>query len=515
MAKGFTGAKTNYNNTPVPVDIPQGSSSGFSEGSTAHPIRYGNWNSTRDGTCHLMFTWNSREVQNFSHIVSVRMYITSTPPNQIALNSNWAMGDANPYSDSIVTLLNQDITAYATDGDLYETWVNGTTYSGCYVFFSIQYYIGSQGWIARAEMPALHNNNIGVAPSIAYNQLRNEITVGESVAGRRIVEFRRTDIPYGYPTAISDETTLNEMMLVSLINVEGYLPQSYKGYYYLTNNNSLERWSPGYYTIGVDFRSSTNQTQISNAIDNAINNINSVLNVYGVYFTRSGTTGNINVIVDSEWNLFGIDLSNAPYIYGGTWETNVSNGVIYGATVRLANDFYAAFPYNTYETVAVEELAQTMGAGHDQNDYLTGTVHCDFNHHNRPQYLTTRDQNILRLVYSSAVNPKDTYYTVASKLNLPKGCYLVSTNTTDISRTFTASFLESGATYQIRAFIVNVDGYVTTTSDWLTIYTLPKSLHIDTPSGWVIPEVWIDTPTGWVKSEVWIDTPSGWVKTTS
>lgn len=269
---------------------------------------------------------------------------------------------------------------------------------------------------------AITNYCIASSPSLSYNQNSNNFTIGTSMSGRRILEFHRTDLPYGYPTSITNQDTLNEMLLTSVINEERAASVFYRGYYH-ANNRVLERWGKGRYTVGVNFLDNTNKSTISSAINSALSELNSVLNSYGVYFTRSSTatSGDITITVGSEYDLFGIDLNDG-YAQGGYWNTHPdSNGYITSADVRLANDFFETIPYNRYSTVALEELSQAMGAGYDQYEYTKNTIHVNFNYLNKPDYLTENDQNILHLLYSDEVGVRDNCTKISKALNIPKG----------------------------------------------------------------------------------------------
>lgn len=148
--------------------------------------------------------------------------------------------------------------------------------------------------------------------------------------------------------------------------------------------------------------------------------------------------------------------------------------------MKLANDFFDGVPYNTYEQVAIEELTQSMGAGYDQYEYTENTIHIDFNYLNKPNYLTTNDKNILRLVYSDAVNVGYDCTDISKALNIPKGVYQPSKSTSNTNMTVSASFLDSGTSYAVRAFIVNSYGEVSYTSNWINI-TTPEHLR---PADW-------------------------------
>ena len=468
--KGHTGTKKTPSNA-VCLNQNKNSSKGTSYSDSF--LNFGLY-PTRVSSCAVLITWHDYFGGDIDDIVSIRLYVTSTYPPNITTNSSWRLGDSNPFSSSMTTISNTNITSSAEEGELYRTWVD----PGYYLLFAIQYYDSDgDGWIKWWYTTSRTVDNVySSAPSLSYNQSSNQITIGTAMTGRRILEFYCSDYKYGYPTSISSEETLNEMYYASCLDMEWSNP--YRGYYYL-NGSELTRWAPGRYTVGVKFNTTTNKTRISNAIDDALDEINDVLNDYGVYFTRSGTTGDISVIVDTEENLYDIDpTEDGAYVYGGTWETDVdSYGNIYSATVRLANNYYNWVPYMPYEGVALEELAQAMGAGYDQTEYPFNTLHTDFNYHNKPAYLTTKDKNILKLVYSDYVEPGDSYTDVALALNIPKGCYMPTTSTTDTTRTVTAtSFLKRGHTYKVRVFIVNSSGKVSETSSWITV-TIPEKLR--------------------------------------
>uniref|UniRef100_UPI0025D13408 hypothetical protein n=1 Tax=Pseudobutyrivibrio sp. TaxID=2014367 RepID=UPI0025D13408 len=401
-------------------------------------------------------------------LVSIKMYFTTTPKDQIQLNSDWHEGDANPFSDSMSNVTIRDFS-WVTDGNLAEAWWYDSGYT---VMVSIQYHKNNESatyikW-TMLNAQTFDNYITSTAPTLTFNN--NTLTIAPLVSGERIIEFRRTDIPYGGNTGITDEATLNEMLYTSLIDMEGSNP--YIGFYYLSRTEKLYRWPPGNYTVGVDFRDSHNQARISAAINNALSEINSVMNEFGINFTRSGTSGDIDVIVDTEYNLFGVDIYEDSLIYGGTWATTKDNyGNITGATVKLASDFLdnGAF-FISYEAAAFEELLQTMGAGHDQVEYPYQTIHTEVNYYNKASSMYSRDANILRLIYSDEVDAGELYYEVCKKLNIPKGVYIPSYSETNVTMNVNVlDFLERGGTYQVRAFIVNSSGNVSGTSDWLTI----------------------------------------------
>ncbi len=432
---------------------------------------------TRVSKCAFLFTWHDY-AKSMDSLESIRLIITSTDPSKAAFKDNWQFGEDNPLS-GIVVENNDDITEQVPEGGLFRTWVD----PGYYAIVVFQYRSTENDYTALfyyTPEPAADNIK-STAPELTYDGSTRELVIGESMVGRRILEFYRYDKIYGYPTSIHSEETLNEMYYTSCIDMEWTNP--YCGYYFLPGTK-LNRWAQGRYTVGVQFNTDTNKDCISDAINNALDEINSVLNSYGIYFDRDKDekSGDISIIVDSEESLFEIDPSEGGRVFGGTWETETTTGgVIRAATIRLANDYYYWVPYSPYETVALEELTQAMGAGFDQVEYPFDTLHTEFNYHNKSQnsdgdaYLTTIDKNILKLVYSDYVSAGDSYTQVARALNIPKGCYMPTTSTTDEELTVPiSSFLNCGCIYQVRAFIVNSKGKVSETSDWVEVYVPDK-----------------------------------------
>lgn len=440
------------------------------------------------GEVAVFFTWNMFNDEKFKGLVSVRLYVTSTNPKDLVVNDNWSLGDSNPFSNSMTVILNRDITSEASEGDLYRGWIP----SGYYVGVGVQYkYDNAVG--GKATFTFLNDicedNVISNTPSFTYNTKDKNFSIGTSMEGRRIIEFYNADHPYGYPTEISDVETLNEMYYASLMSSEFY-DNPYCVYYYSCHSDDcrLTRWKPGRYTVGVSFNTSNNKDIISSAIDSALREVNNVLNSYDVYFTRSGTSGDITITVDTHYNLYGTDASEE-VLYGGTWSTTEDDGGnIISASIKLANDCFDYQAWMTYETIAMEEIAQAMGAGYDQWEYPFNTLHTEFNYYNKSASLSKKDKNILDLVYSDAVSAGDNYTDVALNLNIPKGCYAVGKNASDVSTTVSAySFLKPGYNYKARVFIVNSQGQVSETSDWIDVnfpYDLtPTDLIIERTSG--------------------------------
>ena len=433
---------------------------------------------TRDGKNVFLFTWN---YATHPELNLFKIYRIISSGLATAINTS-----AQPSDDPSNILIGAGTIAKCDEvtleqGDLYREYINADEFSGQYVtILIISTYEDYANYRAKYMLLPIQNMCIANAPSLSFNSSTGYLTIGTAMAGRRIIEFYRRDRNYGYPSNISDVETLNEFLLTTLINIEGRGFDTYGAYFTGVLSSYITKWAKGSYTIGVQFNGTQNRTKISNAINNAITQINNVLNDYGVYFIRSGTSGDITITVDSEYNLFGIDLDTAGYVYGGTWETVTDGyGYITSANIKLANDYYESAPFVSYETAALEELAQSMGAGYDQIEYPYDTLHTDFNYLNKQSLLTTKDKNILRLLYSDYVSAGDTCVMASQNLNLPKGVYCVSTSETDRQWTVQCPFFEPGASYSIRAWIVNFNGYMTYTSDWMNV-TVPG---VDEPTG--------------------------------
>lgn len=440
----------------------------------------------RDGNNVVMFTWNAELATSKFYVDHLYMVISTQNPKYLDLNNPWYY-DEPPSKNANLGNYKEyclDDDTNADEGNLYRHYIKTDDYEGYYVFFMMYYYSYSEegGWghyarwwwnAANGNIYKIKNYCIGNAPSLSFDSTTGKFSIGTSMTGRRFLEFHRSDKSYGYPTNISDEETLNEMLLASIIGQEYSDPRKMYYGYYSVGDRVLNRWHRGTYTVGVKFLDTQNQSTISRAIDAAISEANDVLNDFGVYFKRSGTSGDMTITVDTEWNHYGIDLETADYVYGGTWYTDVdSDGYIVSADVCLVSDVYDYIPFGEYDIAAFEEIIQSMGAGYDQVEYPFNTVHTEFNYFNKSTTLSTKDRNILKLVYSSYVNPKDEHYEVSRKLNIPKGVYRVSTSTTDSTRTVSfEDFLDKGVPYYVRAFVVNSYGELSYTSSWMKITT--------------------------------------------
>lgn len=457
-----------------------GGSDEFSYDPTIHIYASSYLAPARDDSNITMFTWNANLVGSGFRMYRVWRILTTTRPSNFSWYDDWDVTD-NPTSilSNLNNAVTKNITSSADEGDLYRDWINTDDYSGYYVAYLVTYESDDRYW-ASWSAPAYNGSNYkiqcyctGSTPSLSFDETTGKFSIGTSMTGRRFLEFHRSDKSYGYPTNISNEETLNEMLLTSIIGQEYSDPREMYYGYYSIGNRTLNRWAKGTYTVGVRFLDTQNKSIISSAINAAISEANDVLNDFGVYFVRSGTSGDMTITVDTEWNHYGIDVETADYVYGGTWDTEVdSDGYIISADVCLVSDVYDYIPFGKYDIAAFEEIIQSMGAGYDQVEYPFNTVHTEFNYFNKSTTLSTKDRNILKLVYSSYVNPNDEHYEVSRKLNIPKGVYRVSTSTTNSVRSVSCSnFLEEGIPYQVRAFIVNSSGKLSYTSSWINITT--------------------------------------------
>lgn len=437
---------------------------------------------TRDDRTHVFFTWHNHENNEFTitNIPTIYLFTSLYNPSSFSFKENLNYGDKSPFTEELSSCI--DITDLASEGALYHNWLEPGYYWGVILYYNFkiddeEFWAGE--WIGYLD--ATWDNLISGAPSLNYNESSNTLTIESSRTGKRIIEFCNTDKSIGYPTKISDSRTLEEMYSVTLLNLEGENP--FMTFFDNLNQNKVERWEKGTYSVAVNLiggSSANNNSTINKAVLNALELINDVMNEFGVYFIKtSAPTGNITVTVDTEEELFGIDLETSYEAIGGQWSTITdSSGVIKSAEIKLANDYYEYVPYCTYETVALEELLQSMGAGYDQVEYPEDTIHVEFNYYNKPSdSIPERDKDILRLLYCDYVDCGMNCTELALALNLPKGCYLYSDSTSNTTMSVPLNFLEKGSNYMVRAFIVNSKGRVSQTSDWLMISTPEISLE--------------------------------------
>jgi hypothetical protein len=397
--------------------------------------------------------------------------------NELTFNDKWYKED-HP-TDIFSNIGNDSNCLDITDlgsGDLYAEDINTDIYEGYYCFIFMIYYTVDEYWGSYLRIPDHYIKDVryGSAPSLTFDS-NGYFHIGKTNGNSyHFLEFYTpiNIVPYGADTGITSVETLTEMFYTSILNFEA-TSSNFKVYtaYNTINNRKLERWAPGRYTVGVNFKNSQNRYVISDAIDSVLNDLNAILNEYNVYFTRSGASGDITITVDTEWNLYKLDLYNDSYFYGGTWETTTNNkGNITSADIKLACDVFEVHPFLTYEAIAYEEVVQSMGAGYDQFGYVHNTLHIDLNYRNKAAVISNKDADILRLVYSPYLNAGDSHDQVSKKLNLPQGTYMASGSIASGVKTG-CGFLYENMPYQVRTFAVFPDGHITPMSDWISIYT--------------------------------------------
>ena len=451
---------------------------------------------TRDGKNRMFFTWNTSLTTNkkyFSFVGRIWYFFYDGDPNELQFKDSYTLSQVSNgaprswFSNKTLNVkgsLSSIPLNNCPNGDLWYDWVDVTKYpeyeEGSLCFAFAYYYSNEKKY--RVALcwctPPAENRVIASAPSFEFDTSTGNFTIGTAMEGRRILEFyneSKADV-----TSTGNNDTLHEFLLTTLLDTERHKPmECYAAYYEDVLSARICRWQKGQYTMGVNFRSDTNKTTISTAIDEALEQINSILKAYDIFFTRNGvTTGDLSIIVDSEKTLFGKDLSVGGYYYGGQWETTIDgNGNITSATVKLANDVYEAYPFSTYKTTALEEILQAMGCGFDQTEICDDTIHIEFNYLNKPDTLKYRDKAILQLLYSDYVHPGDNAFAVSKALNLPKGVYCPSAANSDTAMTIPGTnFIdfESSDTIKVRAFIVNENGQMSGTTNW--VYVEPPEL---------------------------------------
>jgi hypothetical protein len=446
---------------------------------------------TRTSRTKVLMSWHNYANTEFeiNTVYSVKMLISDeNPKGKLIFNKNANVNDDNPFSDHL------DATAIrinATEGQLYGAEIN----EGKYVvfLFALNVYNFEKGvsedffvYSYRDYFSATESNVVSSAPSLNYNEETGKLTIGTAISGRRILEFRNTDHPTGYPTTINNESTLQEMYLTTFVDMENY-DNPYQAYFNKFkgedgNVRTLDRWEKGSYSVLIRYVSqSENDARIQSAIENAVEIINDVMSEFGIRFVINNIA-NADVVF---WVGKGEELFTQPdyngdgvpdYFYGGQWETSYALGKRL-ADIYLANDYYDYAPFMPFETVALEELLQTMGAGWDQVEYPYDTMHTQVNYYHKCRdangvlYITEKDREILRLLYSDEVNIGMNCTEAALALNIPQGCYFPSDNTSNVPlEVSAAAFLKKGSNYKVRAFIVKQSGELSEASPWINVY---------------------------------------------
>lgn len=448
-------------------------------------FRAGAWFSgTRDGEVHLSYVWGSLPEGTYSKysLIVIRLYYCAMKPGDIGV-ARFVNESYEPGAYSIIpdVLGVQHIVELSNVGycNVGETYIPDT-YANYYPLIEFQAWDNTQDDLA-VYVSIWLNDTIGdligtiySAPSLTYNQSNNLVTIGRSMTGKRILEFSDVtgDGNAISPTGITDEETLMTFYYASLINMEWR--GDYSAYFYSASENKIERWAPGtYYVSMIDTQGADDpySGKVSTSINSAIGQLNSVLKEFNITLIRKDSFGEGAHIVVTYGNMKSLwnETYTGPsgYIHGGQWTTSCGDdGVINRAKIEIANE---AQYYTWFSQVCFEELYECFGCGYDQWDYPCNTTTYELGGPWNPSVMTTKDANLLRLVYSC--NAGDDVTAVALKHNIPKGVKLVSES--DVDQVYTASldFLSPKRQYRIRAWIVNWNGDISYTTPWTNITT--------------------------------------------
>ncbi len=402
---------------------------------------------TRDGTAHVFLTYI--KTSDVDYIEDIKLFQVEGIFN---LDN---MDPVTGYPITYVDVYNISLN----EGDFYRTWFfcdEGTTYHFRAVFTYRNHSGGLRyhRWYTYAFKRSMKYS----APSVSYSSGNNTFNISTSVSGRRVVEFERTD---GYnPTGKTNNQRLL-FYLTSLVNLEF----GYSGYYKSKNYYELERWPVGSYTVGVSYTSSvpsSEESRLYGYITDAISKINSALSGTGVSFTVTTGSGDINVLWGTHEELWGWTPSFSVGWYNGTWNTWASNGYIYEGEVKLR---YDEVWHQSFEGIVLEELVQCLGCGHDQLELPENTIFSDFLYLNKPSVIGTDDQAVIDILYKESLQPGSYSWEIATEINPPKG------HITTFSNSMNLNFLESDKPYRARAWIIQSDGDLSATSNWVYFTT--------------------------------------------
>lgn len=363
-----------------------------------------------------------------------------------------------------------------SEGGLYYT-DRDDTYEDMYIYYFFYYKYGGEYWYTWSRTGRVDfDNRLYTTPTVSYNNSTNTISVSSSKTGRFLMEFYRS----GYNPTGYNERTRNEFFLTSLVGVNAW--DEGDGGYYKLNSKTLSRWRKNKtYTVGIEYLDTRNRATLYSAINDVVWEINQTMSEFGIEFEKiatnsyANTTGDITFICGSHEELFGYEADYSSW-YNGQWTTyEDDDGYIESATIKIRNDGQW---HCTFKSCILEEMLQTLGAGRDQLDYLDNTVHSQFIYLNKPDYLTTVDSNILRIVYSSSLDAGMYSKEVATKINPTNGATIV-TNGQKLS------FLTPGYTYYAKIYVVNS----------YDDFSYPASITISVPSktrpsnfSWIYPK---------------------------
>lgn len=437
---------------------------------------------TRTNQLHYIYSWRSNKYRGRALPDSAMLHICTQSPSRVANNGMKDKWDGvGSGLDSEKLGIVKTIPLYMpSECVIAHDWLSVSDYPDCYAVIEMicsapyeetpNYMCSAFNW--TPYQLSYYENVIGSAPSLTYDASSNVVTVGTSMNGRRILEFRDTSATS--PTGITDEETLMSFYLGSLINLEGY--GGYQAYYHSSRSATLERWRPGTYSVSLkDTVKDGLSNYVSSGVDNAITQLNSVLWEFGIQLKRvSGSGGDIQVEYGTMSSLWGESVGDSytNFFHGGEWKTITdADGYVTGAEIGIARE---ANYYTTFSQVCFEELYECFGCGYDQWEYPYDTTTLDMGGPWNPDYVTNKDADMLRLVYSDAVNAGDDPTTVALAHNIPKGVKLLSNGRSNAEVKARLDFLNPNRTYEIRVWIIDSDGTMSATSSWITITTPEK-----------------------------------------
>lgn len=468
----FSVQNNEYGDWPV-----QYGSNGFVAGSSVY------WAHTRTNQVHYIYSWLSYGYRGRARPDVAMLHICTNSPATV---SNNGMKDKWDGSGSLLDAdklgIIKTIGIYMpSECEIAQGWISATEHPDCYAVIEMicdtpyeDEYTKLSTFNWTTHQLSYYENVVSSAPTLTYDQSANAVTVGTSKRGRRILEFH--DINSVSPTGITDEETLMSFYFGSMINLESTL--DYSAYYDDARNARLRRWKPGRYSVSVtDTVGDSLYSYVSGAVDNAIAQVNGVMSEFGITLFRNdgyGSWADIPITYGTMRSLWGeyVGETETNYFHGGRWEhTSFDGYYVTGAEIGISRE---AHYYTTFSQVCFEEIIECMGCGYDQWEYPLNTTTLDMGGPWNPDYVTDKDADMLRLVYSNAVSAGDDATTVAMAHNIPKGVKLLSTSRADSAITADLSFLEPDHTYEIRVWVIDYDGTMSQTSGWIEITTPNK-----------------------------------------
>lgn len=448
MAKGYNGF---ISDGSYHTGFSEGGSTGMSGGyglSDTDADMYLRWFHTRDNSIHVFFTYLNN---TFKAVTTTKIWLKE---GSFDLSTDW-----DSVNDEVIGYSNvRDFNL--SEGDFYDTFF-GLSSSKTYSVIATLTFLDDSTWLVWSNNVSL---NTGLStPSISYNESNKTMNFASNDSGTVIVEFERTD---GYNPTGKSSTARNLFYLTSMVNLEG----GYSGYYdaRYTSRYKLNRWNTGTHTIGVTYTSDVPSSYRStwyNRVSNAVSELNSALSGKGVSFSvQDNTSGDITITIGDHYDLWGFEPSYQNW-YNGSWQTYVnSSGYIYSADIKLRWD---ESWHQSFEAVTLEELVECLGCGYDQVEIPDNTIFSEFIYLDKPDYISSIDQDVIDILYGNYVEPNMTPQEVAVAINPSKGYIAARSYNTTIDM----SFLRTSETYRARTFVVQYDDDISLTSNYMSFTT--------------------------------------------